>query len=87
MTKEIAPYLFFFFLILACVKYKSLTFRHFSAYIITKNCSTNMTTNVPELIKEKVDYIYQRLRTQISNLGSSTASQPHVFYVFGASVC
>jgi hypothetical protein len=42
-----------------------------------------MSTNVQE---EKTDYIYQRLRTQITKLESSTISQPSVFFVFGASV-
>jgi hypothetical protein len=45
-----------------------------------------MSTNVKNVIKEKVDYIYQRLRTQLTNLESSTAAQPSVFFVFGASV-
>ncbi len=45
-----------------------------------------MSSNVQEDSKEKVDYIYQRLRTQITNLESSTASQPSAFFIFGASV-
>jgi hypothetical protein len=46
-----------------------------------------MNTNVPSQIKETVDYIYQRLRTQINRIGSATASNTHTFFVFGASVC
>jgi len=46
-----------------------------------------MSTNGEKCIKEKVDYLYQSLRTQITNLGSSTVSQPNAFFVFGASVC
>jgi len=46
-----------------------------------------MTANVQDRIKEKVDYIYQRLRTQINKLESSNASQPNIFFVLGASVC
>ena len=45
-----------------------------------------MSTNNQDDIKEKNDYIYQRLRTQISKLGSTDVSQPSVFFVFGASV-
>jgi len=41
-----------------------------------------MTTNV----QEENDYIYQRLRTQMTKLESSTVSQPNVFFIFGASV-
>jgi hypothetical protein len=46
-----------------------------------------MSANVKKHIKEKVDYIYQRLRTQISSIESSTASEGPIFFVFGASVC
>ncbi len=46
-----------------------------------------MSTDIYRCAKEKVDYIYQRLRKQISNLGSSTSSQSNIFFVFGASVC
>ncbi|UJR33944.1 hypothetical protein I4U23_021362 [Adineta vaga] len=44
-----------------------------------------MSTSLQERMKEKVDYIYQRLRTQLTNSGSSNASQQHVVFVFGAS--
>ncbi|CAF0854497.1 unnamed protein product [Adineta steineri] len=44
-----------------------------------------MSANIQDRIKEKVDYIYQRLRTQMSSIGSSTTSDKHVFFVFGAS--
>jgi len=46
-----------------------------------------MTTNVQDRLKEKIDYIYQRLRTQINKLESSNATHLNVFFVFGASVC
>ncbi|CAF1150233.1 unnamed protein product [Adineta ricciae] len=41
--------------------------------------------SLQERVKEKVDCIYQRLRTHVTNIGSSTGSQRHVFFVFGAS--
>ena len=46
-----------------------------------------MNMNIVEHVKEKADYIYQRIRTQINRLESSSASEPSVFFVFGASVC
>jgi hypothetical protein len=45
-----------------------------------------MSTNNQDDLKDKNEYIYQRLRTQITKLGASTVSQPSVFFVFGASV-
>jgi hypothetical protein len=43
--------------------------------------------NLQNRAKETVDYIYQRIRTQVSDMGSLTAARAHVFFVFGASVC
>lgn len=37
--------------------------------------------------KETVDCIYERLRSQVSRIGSATAgATSHIFFVFGASV-
>lgn len=36
-------------------------------------------------MKEKADYIYQRLRTQVSSFETSEGSKQHIFFVFGAS--
>ena len=46
-----------------------------------------MSGDIEEQVREKVDYIYQRIRTQITRLQSLNASDVNVFYVFGASVC
>jgi hypothetical protein len=46
-----------------------------------------MASSIQKHAKETVDYIYQRLRTQITNMGSLTAARAHVFFDFGASVC
>jgi hypothetical protein len=46
-----------------------------------------MTANIQDRVMETVDYIYQRLRTQISGIGSSSSSEKNLFFVFGASVC
>ena len=45
-----------------------------------------MSTDIQDNVYEQNDYIYQRLRTQMTSLGKSTASQAHTFFVFGASV-
>ena len=45
-----------------------------------------MSSSVQNRIKEKVDYIYQRLRSQLTSLEFSDAAHPNVFYVLGASV-
>jgi hypothetical protein len=38
-------------------------------------------------VKETADCIYERLRSQIVRAGSAAATNSHVFFVFGASVC
>jgi hypothetical protein len=41
-------------------------------------------------LKEKADCIYERLRSQVTRLGSATGgatSTSHIFFIFGASVC
>lgn len=46
-----------------------------------------MSASIQDRVMEKVDYIYQRLRTQISSIGASLSSEKNLFFVFGASVC
>jgi hypothetical protein len=42
-----------------------------------------MSSETHTSVQEQSDYIYQRLRHQISSLGSASG---HIFFVFGASV-
>lgn len=79
--------LILFFLSSQTQKHQSNTSSHFFDFLIEKNEYFIMSNNAANRIKEKVDYIYQRLRTQLTNLGFSQGSHTHVFYVFGASVC
>ncbi|CAF3910612.1 unnamed protein product, partial [Rotaria magnacalcarata] len=44
-----------------------------------------MNTTAENLVKEKVDYIYQRLRKQITSIDSEACPQSFIFFVFGAS--
>jgi hypothetical protein len=41
---------------------------------------------VNQTIKETADCIYERLRFQVTRIGSAAGSNSHVFFVFGASV-
>ena len=45
-----------------------------------------MSNQITDTIKEKIDYFFERLRTQITRHDTSEGSKPHVFFVFGASV-
>lgn len=45
-----------------------------------------MSNGIIESIKEKADYIYQRLRTQVTSHESIEGPKAHIFFVFGASV-
>jgi len=42
--------------------------------------------SIGRAIKEKADCIYERLRDQVTRLGSATGTTSHIFFVFGASV-
>lgn len=54
---------------------------------MSKNPS-NEQQSTSQSIKEAADCIYDRLRSQVTRIGSAAGgSSSHIFFVFGASVC
>ncbi|CAF1175747.1 unnamed protein product [Adineta steineri] len=47
--------------------------------------TANKSHTIVESVIEKVDCIYERLRDQVIRMGTSTGSESHIFFVFGAS--
>jgi hypothetical protein len=48
---------------------------------------TGQSPSVTQTIKETADCIYERLRTQVTRIGSAGGGNSHIFFIFGASVC
>jgi hypothetical protein len=48
---------------------------------------SNQNGSIGQTIKETADCIYDRLRFQVTRIGSAAGPVSHIFFVFGASVC
>jgi hypothetical protein len=49
--------------------------------------TSNQKASTSDTAKETPDCIYERLRSQITRIGSAAGSTSHIFFIFGASVC
>lgn len=55
-------------------------------FSLLTSVNDRMATNKSDAKKEAVDCIYDRLRSQVSRIGSAGGITSHIFFVFGASV-